>query len=713
MTDTNNPQPAPLDVRPVKRPLWQRVSVVWFVPILALIVSLAVAYSNYTNQGTLIEISFENASGVAADETVIKYRDVTVGRVEKMAFAEGLSDLLVYARIDKTVAPYLDDDAQFWVVSPDVSVRGISGLDTVLGGVYIQGTWDTEADVAQTEFVGLEDAPLNSSRQRGTVINLRAPDGSALAEGAPILHKGIEVGNLETPELSFNGEDVIVEAFIKYPYDQRITSNTRFWDTSGFSLRLGTGGVSLDVNSIASLIEGGIAYETVVSGGRPVRDGQIFELFGDEDAARSSALSNSTLDTDLLNVAVLFDGSVRGLTVGSDVRFQGIRIGKVTDLSAFVVQTQQEQAVRLRTSLAIEPSRLGLGDNTSVEEAQLFIEKLVLDGLRARMITGNILSGALQVELTQVADAAPVVIEADTDGRLILPITQSEITDVAASAEGVLARINDLPVEDLMNGAITMMDSFRRLADNEDILAVPSSVSALLDEARALVGGEDMQAIPADLRGAVAEISETVTQMNTALAGANEAEIIKGLATTIDTVNTTVGYIEEATRNLPAITARIEDLTNKLLDVEVQSMVDQATETLTSIDALIGSDTTADLPASVSAALDELRLFLGEVREGGAVENVNTALASASAAAQALETSVQGLPALSERATRLIAESQTLIDQTEDLIQSYGDRSRFNAETLGTLRDIQAAADAVTNLARTIQRNPSSLLTGR
>ncbi|MFT5630070.1 MAG: paraquat-inducible protein B [Gammaproteobacteria bacterium] len=706
MTDNQTIQPVPLDVRPVKRPIWQRISVVWLVPVLALSVSLSVAYSSYVNQGTLIEISFENASGVTADETVIKYRDVIVGRVEKVEFAEGLTEVLVHARVDKTVAPYLDDDAQFWVVRPDVSVRGITGLDTVLGGVYIVGSWDTDADVAQYEFVGLEDPPQTRSGQRGTVISLRARDGSALSQGAPILHKGITVGDLGTPRLSFNGKDVVVDAFVQYPYDQRITSNTRFWDTSGFSLSLGAGGVSLDVNSIASLIEGGIAFDTVVSGGRPVRDIQIFDLFFDEETARSSLYSNPNQNAEVLNIDVLFDGSVRGLSAGSEVRFQGIRIGTVTDLSAIVVTDQREQAVRLRTNLAIEPSRLGLGADATPDDALAFLDGLVADGLRARMITGNILSGSLQVELVQVATAPPAILTRDADGKAIIPTTKSEITDVAATAEDVLDRINDLPIEELMSGAIDMMGSFERLANDEDLRAVPSSVTALLDEARNLVGGEDIQAVPADLRAAVSEMRDTIAGLNTVIAGANDAEIVQSLAATIQTANIAVTNIEEATRNLPAITARIEELTDKLFAIEIEGMVDAATQTLNSIDILIGSDATADLPATLSAALDEVRLFLGEVRAGGAIENVNSALASASAAAAAVETSVEGLPALSARASRLVSE-------TEAVVQSYGARSRFSAETLNTLRDIQSAADAVTNLARTIQRNPSSLLTGR
>ena len=159
MNETPAKGAAPLDVRPA-RSRGANLSIVWFVPLLALAVSLWAAWQNYADRGTLITISFENAAGIAAGETVIKYRDVTVGDVESVTFAEGLGEVLVEARIDKTVAPFLDDDAQFWVVRPDVSVRGITGLETVLSGVFIEGNWDTDADVAQTRFTGLETPNL-------------------------------------------------------------------------------------------------------------------------------------------------------------------------------------------------------------------------------------------------------------------------------------------------------------------------------------------------------------------------------------------------------------------------------------------------------------------------------------------------------------------------------------------------------------------------
>ena len=697
MSDTQPTGPAPLDVRPVKQRIWRRLSLVWLVPIVALAVSLGAAWQNYADRGTLITIGFENASGVSAGETTIKFRDVTIGEVEGVEFSEGLTDVLVHARIDKAVAPFLDDDAQFWIVRPDVSVRGITGLETVLSGVFIEGNWDTDADVAQLNFTGLERPNLTRASQRGTRVVLRADDGGSVSAGAPILHKGIEVGYLEAPELSFDGRRVVVNAFIESPYDRRITSSTRFWDTSGFSVTFGAGGVSLDVNSLASLIEGGIAFDTVVSGGDPINDGHRFDIFFDEQSARDSLFTDP--NAEVLEVAVLFEQSVSGLTVGSEVRFQGIRIGEVSDLSAIVVGEAGTAQVRLQAVLAIEPSRLGMGSNASVDDAVLLLSEFVARGLRARMITANILAGTLLVELVTIEDALPAIMNLTSGPYPVVPTTESQISDVAATAEGVLARINALPVEELMDGAINLMDSIERLANDESTRAAPASFVALADEARNLVASEDIQAIPRDLRKVIVELNALVTE-------ATEVGLISDFDQAIETATAAAENIELATRNLPKITAEIEALTAKANSLELEALVTSATSTLASIDTFIGNDDAVALPGTLNSALDEMRGFLAQVRAGGAIENVNEALASANQAARAIEDAVSTLPALSARANQLVA-------QTEAVIESYSERSRFGAETLQTLRDIQTAADAVAALSRAIQRNPNSLLIGR
>ena len=693
MTDT----PPPMDVETARAPLWQRLSLVWLVPLIAVLISLGVAYQNYANQGTLIVIAFDDASGITAGETTVKFRDVDIGRVESLRFTEGLGEVLVGARIDREIAPYLDDDAQFWVVRPNVSVRGISGLDTVLSGVYIESSFDTEADVAQDQFVALANPPLVKAGQRGTVIRLRTRDGSSLTTGAPILHKGIQVGYLEEPELEPNGDGVIVNAFIEAPFDRRVTSASRFWNTSGFSISLGTAGVSLNVSSLASLIEGGIAFDTIVSGGEPIADGQTYDLFDDETTARDSLFADPNALQ--VQVAVLFDTSVDGLTKGSEVRFQGIRVGSVNEITAIVVEDSDRPQVQLRAVLGIEPGRLGLPEGASGDDALAFLSDYVEQGLRARMVTGNILSGSLVVELIAVDEAPPATMPLDTQPYPVIPTTASAITDVADRAQSVFDRINALPVEELMSSAIDVMGSIERLASQDSLRTAPESLAALLDEARALITSDDIAAIPGDLRQTIADLNALVAQVG-------ENDVVGKLTAAIDSAGTAAAAIESASGNLPAITAQVEELARKANALDLATLVSEATATLDSIDRLVGSESTQDIPASLSAALDEVRLFLGEVRDGGAITNVNAALASANDAAQAIENAAASLPALAARANALLSETQGVLDV-------YGERSRFNADTLATLRDISDAADAVSALARAIQRNPSSLLTGR
>lgn len=115
MTD---PQPAELEISTVKPSFWRNLSFVWLVPVLALAISLGLAWKSFANRGVLIEITFLSASGVTPGDTTLRYRDVVIGTVEQVTFTNDLSHVLVRARVDKDIAPYLDAETQFWVVRP-------------------------------------------------------------------------------------------------------------------------------------------------------------------------------------------------------------------------------------------------------------------------------------------------------------------------------------------------------------------------------------------------------------------------------------------------------------------------------------------------------------------------------------------------------------------------------------------------------------------
>jgi paraquat-inducible protein B len=680
-----------------RRSFWRNLSAVWLVPLLAIVVSLAVAWQAYSERGVAIEISFPNAAGVVEGETSIRFRDVVIGTVESVGFSEGLSRVLVEARIDKEVAQYLDEDAVFWVVRPEVSARGITGLNTVLSGVYIEGAWDAEAGGETREFEGLDTAPLTRPGREGTRITLRTEDARQISAGAPVLFRGIEVGVLEEPRLTISGNSIVVDAFIQAPHDRRLNMATRFWDASGFSVSLGTGGISLEVESLASLVSGGLAFDSIYEGGAPLGPGYVFEIYEDEATARRTAFTRTIADA--VTVSVAFSESVDGLSPGADVRYGGLRVGEVDTLTAQVEEGASGPDVQLVAQLAIDPALLGLPADAGEAEVLDFLDEAVANGLRARLATESILSGQLVVDLAELEDAGPATFDRDAEPYPRLPSAPSNLPDFTATAEGVLERINALPIEEVLEQAVLTMRSFENLAADEGLRAAPDAAVALIEEARAFVADPETRAIPGEIRAAVESLREVV-------AGLEESQAVARLSSALAAADVAAQNLAAASEEVPALVAELRSVAEKANSLPAEDLVASATRLLDSADAVIGTDGARNLPPTLTAALDEIRTTLAALNDGDVVSNANATMASARDAADSIAAAAEGLPDLSARLESLVARG-------ERLIGSYDGQSTFNSETLSVLREIKDAARAVSQLARALERNPNSLIIGR
>ncbi len=691
------PEPAELDLAPPRPSPWRNLSFVWLVPVLALAVSLGIAWRTFADRGVLIEITFQNASGVTPGETTLRFRDVVIGTVEDIGFTQDLSRVLVSARVDKEIAPFLDEGTQFWVVRPEVSARGITGLSTVLSGVYIEGAWDEERGNALRQFAGSEGPPLIQPGRAGKRITLRASDGSLLSAGAPVFFRGIEVGRLETPRLTVSGDSIVVDAFIEAPHDRRLTTATRFWDTSGFSVSFGAEGLTLDFESLASLVAGGVEFDDIYEGGTAVNAGYVFDIFSDEASARQSAIVRSTAAA--VEVSVHFGESVVGLAPGAPVRLGGLRVGEVTAIAAQISETSEGPALRLVANLSLEPRLMGLSPGSGEEQVLEFLEESVARGLRARLATANLFSSSLVVDLVTIPEAEPATLDRDAEPFPLLPSVESDLPDFTATAEGFLERINSLPIEELLNRAITLMASIEDLARAESTRAVPDTAVALLEDTRALINDDALRLLPQQIAEAVAELRDVVSDLR-------EGGAIDSLASALRNADRVAADLAIASEEFPALVDDLRALAAKANGLPAEDLVASATRFLDSADALIGTEEARALPPALSAALDEVRATVAALREGGAVENANAAMEAARGAAEAAAEAAEGLPQLTTRLEQLAARA-------EGLVAAYGQRSDFNEETLATLRDVQAAARAVAQLARTIERNPNSLLLGR
>ncbi|PWK57428.1 MlaD family protein [Silicimonas algicola] len=687
-----------------RRPILERISIVWLVPLAAVAVSLWVAWQSYATRGPVIHILFEQATGITEGETELRYRDVTVGRVEDVGFSGTLERVRVSVRLDQSIAPFVDGDAIFWIIQPEVTAQGVSGLSTVLSGVYIEASWDTEADGLVFEHQGLSRPPLFRAGQEGLTIEISAGADVQLVEGTPILHKGVEVGRIGEPELAADGTVARAEAVILSPYDRLVSSNTRFWDISGFSFSLGATGAELDFSSLATLISGGVAFDTVVSGGTPVSDGADFTLFADEAAARASLFQNDS--GPVLTLTAIFDENFSGLTVGAPVLLDGVNIGEVVNLNGIVDEDRfGDTNVRLSTSMELRTSKMGLAEATS-EAALAFLRERVAEGLRARLVSASILTGGLRVDLVDVPDVPPATLNVEAEPFPVIPVAESDISDVSATAEGVMERINNLPIEELLEAATAFLTSATEIAESEDLKAIPGDVRGLVADVRSVTSGDEIQALPAQASALLADLQAVAENLRSIAESIEDAGTVERVTAAVDAAAEAAADVGDSVEGVPELVARLTAVAEKAEQLELQQLVDEVSGTVASARAILDDDSTRALPERLGASLAELEAALEELRTGGAVSNLNETLESASSASKAVEEAAAELPGIVERINQLAAQaSATLAGFDED--------SELNRSARTALGDLQDAARAVERLARTLERNPNSIILGR
>ncbi|MGB3690150.1 MAG: MlaD family protein [Jannaschia helgolandensis] len=714
------------------------ISAVWLVPIIAIIIALAIAWQSWSDRGVLIAVTFPDASGVTAGQTTLRYREVTVGVVEDVGFTADLSQVNVYIRVNKEIAPYLDDDASFWVVQPEVSARGVQGLNTILSGTYIEGTWDNSVGATKVAFLGDERAPIIPPGVEGTAIVLRAKDSSRLGPGAPILYRGIEVGEVATPRLSPDGTEVRVDAFIRSPYDRQLSTATRFWDASGVSATLGTGGVDLRIGSIASILEGGVNFDTLISGGDAIESGQVFSIFEDEPAALASTFEAPANRT--IRISALFPTAAVGLTQGAPVRFQGIQVGTVAQITGFIMPDDPDRRVQLLAVMALQPGKMGLETYENDLQAIDFVETLVSNGVRAKLVSTSILGGDLAIDLIDAPEAEEgASLQIGIVDNPLMPSLPSDIQGLTASAESVLGRINDLPIEELLAAATDLLDNINRIAGDESTRAIPAEALALLSDGRGLVRDGrgilsspqvasillDIETITGDLRSVTEAIAaqDVATKLDVALVAATEAaeNIARGTAdldaltgivrTTLDGVNGLIS--SEDAQALPGLARQtLEGTAEFVSGPELAAILADTAAATADIRALIAPFDGTALATTVERALASIDTTAANVAGGTAdLDTLRTQIDGVVAAAEALLSSAdtQALPA---SARSLLDDSRDLITSPEvttilsDLAATTADirtlTAQLAAQEAGTrlTTALDAAADAATSIAK-------------
>jgi paraquat-inducible protein B len=208
MTDHNQPPRVGGDLpEPVVRRKRVNAAWIWLVPAVAALVGLSLVINAWRQQGPTISISFQTAQGLESGKTVVKYKDVVIGKVTNIRLSQDHTKVIVKVDLDKSAAGIAVSDSRFWVVRPRIGLGGVSGIDTLLSGSFI-GVDVGKSSQPQNEFVGLENPPSVLHDSRGKSYTLHAGDLGSLDIGSPIYFRRIQVGRVASYKLDEDGKGV-------------------------------------------------------------------------------------------------------------------------------------------------------------------------------------------------------------------------------------------------------------------------------------------------------------------------------------------------------------------------------------------------------------------------------------------------------------------------------------------------------------------------
>lgn len=251
-------------------------ALIWLFPLLAIVSTATLYYKYFLYRGPLVEIQFSDAAGIETEKTVLRFRGVTVGKVEEIALSENGKGVTVFARLIREAEGLAVQDSKFAIVQPQVDFQGIRGLETLFRGSYIritQGKGDPS-----TKFVGVTEGETDEPLSSPILYSLRSSFIDSINAGDPVLFRGLKIGEVVSVNLDSSARWVDAQIQIERKFVKVIRSNTVFWIKSGIEAKLGLFGSKVKVGSLESLMSGGIALATPDKPGKIADAGTRFEL---------------------------------------------------------------------------------------------------------------------------------------------------------------------------------------------------------------------------------------------------------------------------------------------------------------------------------------------------------------------------------------------------------------------------------------------------
>ncbi|HJR28126.1 MAG TPA: MlaD family protein [Pseudomonas sp.] len=464
------------------------VSLVWIVPIVAVLVGISLVVHSWLQEGPTITVTFKTGSGLVANKTEVKYRNVVIGHVSEVKLSGDQKSVNATIELDKQAESFTRQDSQFWVVRPRIGAGGVSGIDTLLSGDYI-GADIGQSDARSKHFTGLENPPPITYGEPGKRFMLHTQDLGSLDIGSPVYYRKIPVGQVVAYALDADGKGVNIEIFVHAPNDVFVTENTRFWNASGIDVNVGANGFAVKTESLSALLVGGVAFRApeYSPNDQVAIENKTFDLFEDQQTALAPPSGKGQY------LSLRFDQALRGLKIDAPVEFLGIEFGKVVSVNLDF--DAKKRSFPVNVGIVIYPQRLGqahakmleaLKHDPNDEAASVrLMGSFIENGLRAQARSGNLLTGQLYIALDFYPKAEKVVFD-PTARPVVIPTIPGSLEQLQEKLESMVNKINQLPIERIAGNLDSNLVELRKSLAQFNAKTLPGVQTTLADVSKTL-----------------------------------------------------------------------------------------------------------------------------------------------------------------------------------------------------------------------------------
>lgn len=234
---------------------------------------------------------------------------------------------------------------------------------------------------------------------------------------------------------------------------------------------------------------------------------------------------------------LFFDGSVKGLNVGSPVTFRGVKIGEVTDIS--VVIDQKQRALRIPVLIRLDPELIEGGSLLSTDQGAM--RHAVDMGLRAQLQLQNFVTGQLMVALDFFPDAPPRYVG--------MKKQYTEIPTIPTALQELQRTVEHLPLREIVVSLNSAVQGIDRIVNSVDTRKTTQTLEAALKDIQTLVRhiDERIEPLVAGLSQTSGAAEETLVESKETAASVRKdmKELVASTKTTLESAQAVLKQSEQ------------------------------------------------------------------------------------------------------------------------------------------------------------------------